>query len=61
LKQKRPLPLGVAVFYGSEINGPRSHIFEDEEALENNLEEAVDKLNYAIRRATSMIAIFVPL
>jgi len=44
---------------GHRIYGPSSHIFEDEEALENNLEEAVRRLKHAIKEATGVIAKYV--
>ncbi len=44
---------------GHVIYGPSWHIFEDEEALKNDPDEAVRRLAYSVKEATRIISLYV--
>ena len=44
---------------GHVMYGPGWHVFDDEEALKNNPEEATRRLTYAVNAATGIISLFV--
>lgn len=44
---------------GNKIRGPSWHVFENAEAVQNNPEEAVERLSHAIKEATKMISVMV--